>query len=48
MGGTAFTQAAATGQPTLRTPRMSPEDYARLKTKYAEELRQYFPRERHR
>ena len=43
MGGGAFAQAAAQGEPTLNTPRMSPEIYHRLKATYTERLRSYFP-----
>ncbi len=43
MGGGAFLQAYAQGEPTLHTPRMSPEDYQRLKAKYLEKLQVLFP-----
>lgn len=43
MGGGAFAQASAPGEPTLRTPRMSPEIYRHLKTTYLTKLQEYFP-----
>lgn len=43
MGGAAFAHAAANGQPTLRTPRMSPEVYEHLKLTYLRRLKDYFP-----
>ncbi|KAF2170988.1 hypothetical protein M409DRAFT_63986 [Zasmidium cellare ATCC 36951] len=43
MGGSAFAQAAAQGQPTLHTPRMSPAEYAHLKTTYLRRLQECFP-----
>ncbi|USW51746.1 hypothetical protein Slin15195_G050650 [Septoria linicola] len=43
MGGAAFAHAAADGQPTLRTPRMSPDTYAKLKGIYTQRLIDYFP-----
>lgn len=43
MGGSAFTQAAAPGEPTLRTPRMSKAEYAHLKSTYLTRLQAYFP-----
>ncbi|KAK5113430.1 hypothetical protein LTR85_010858 [Meristemomyces frigidus] len=43
MGGGAFSQASAQGEPTLNTPRMSPDVYFKLKELYSERLRSYFP-----
>lgn len=43
MGGAAFAQAAAPGEPTLHTPRMSSTEYAHLKSTYCSRLQQYFP-----
>ncbi|KAK5137776.1 hypothetical protein LTR08_007348 [Meristemomyces frigidus] len=43
MGGGAFAQASAPGEPTLSTPRMSPEMYSKLKAVYLERLRTFFP-----
>ena len=43
MGGNAFAQASAQGEPTLATPRLSPEQYAKLKAVYLEKLQDYFP-----
>ncbi|CAK1366032.1 hypothetical protein CB0940_09529 [Cercospora beticola] len=43
MGGAAFAHAVAQGQPTLRTPRMTPETYERLKTIYLQRLAEFFP-----
>jgi hypothetical protein len=42
MGGHVFHSAAANGQPTLRTPRMSPSKYNELKQIYIERLLSYF------
>ena len=42
MGGGAFAQAAAQGEPTLNTPRMSPQEYTSLKTIYLNKLQGYF------
>ncbi|KAF2212120.1 hypothetical protein CERZMDRAFT_59593 [Cercospora zeae-maydis SCOH1-5] len=44
MGGAAFAHAVAEGQPTLRTPRMTPQTYERLKNIYLERLAKFFPR----
>ena len=43
MGGAAFARAAAEGHPTLSTPRMTPEQYAKLKSIYIEKLQKLFP-----
>lgn len=43
MGGAAFAQASAAGEPTLSTPRMSPAVYQHLKSNYLAKLQQYFP-----
>ncbi|KAK3702468.1 hypothetical protein LTR37_014830 [Vermiconidia calcicola] len=43
MGGGAFMQASAQGEPTLNTPRMSPGKYGTLKQYYLTKLQQYFP-----
>ncbi|KAK4501650.1 hypothetical protein PRZ48_007459 [Zasmidium cellare] len=43
MGGSAFAQAAAPGQPTLHTPRMTPAEYANLKAIYLFRLQKQFP-----
>ncbi|KAK3707659.1 hypothetical protein LTR37_012007 [Vermiconidia calcicola] len=43
MGGGAFMQASAQGEPTLNTPRMSPGEYRTLKQHYLTKLQQYFP-----
>ena len=43
MGGGAFAHAAATGEPTLTTPRLTPEQYTQLKAIYLKKLRDYFP-----
>lgn len=43
MGGSAFTQASAKGEPTISTPRMSQEVYQELRMIYMERLRSYFP-----
>lgn len=43
MGGSAFAQASAPGAPTLNTPRMSPEEYERLKCFWTQRLQAYFP-----
>ncbi|KAM3417577.1 hypothetical protein BST61_g5813 [Cercospora zeina] len=43
MGGAAFAHAVAEGQPTLRTPRMTPQTYERLKNIYLERLAKFFP-----
>lgn len=42
MGGGAFAQAIADGQPILNIPRMSLGDYERLKTVFATKLSSYF------
>ena len=42
MGGGAFAQARAPGEPTLKTPRMSPEEYTKLKDLYLGKLQGYF------
>lgn len=43
MGGGAFAQASAQGEPTLTTPRLTPAQYARLKAIYIKKLQDYFP-----
>lgn len=43
MGGHAFAQASANGEPTLNTPRMSPADYERLKHIWLERISEFFP-----
>lgn len=43
MGGAAFAVAVAEGEPTLRTPRMSPETYRLLKEILVKKLQAYFP-----
>ncbi|KAK4544283.1 hypothetical protein LTR36_004493 [Oleoguttula mirabilis] len=47
MGGGAFSQASAEGQPTLSTPRMSPDVYFKLKETYTARLRSYLPPNTH-
>ena len=42
MGGHVFHSAAANGQPTLQTPRMSLEKYNELKQIYIQRLSSYF------
>lgn len=42
MGGGAFKQAVATGQPTLNTPRMTPSEYVLLKEIYTARIQAYF------
>ena len=42
MGGHAFNSAAASGQPTLQTPRMPLEKYNELKQIYIQRLSSYF------
>jgi hypothetical protein len=42
MGGNAFLNARADGQPTLKTPRLIPEEYGRLKDIYTRRLSAYF------
>lgn len=42
MGGAAFRQAVAAGHPTLNTPRMTPDEYGRLKETYLAKIRGYF------
>jgi hypothetical protein len=46
MGGIAFQQAVASGNPTLNTPRMSPEKYQTLKIIYLAKMRVLFPESR--
>jgi hypothetical protein len=43
MGGGAFAQASAQGEPTLATPRLQPDQYAKLKAIYLKKLQVYFP-----
>lgn len=43
MGGGAFKHASCPGEPTLTTPRLKPEQYAKLKDIYLKKLRDYFP-----
>lgn len=43
MGGGAFAQAYAKGEPTLKISRLQPEEYQNLKTIYLEKLQAYFP-----
>ena len=43
MGGGAFAHAAAQGEPTLTTPRLMLDQYAKLKVIYLKKLRDYFP-----
>ena len=43
MGGGTFAQAAAPGEPTLNTPRMSPSEYTTVKTIYLSKLQGYLP-----
>lgn len=43
MGGGAFQQATASGEPTLQTPRMTHEQFDKLKSLYLERLRTLFP-----
>ncbi|KAK3110580.1 hypothetical protein LTR53_014978 [Teratosphaeriaceae sp. CCFEE 6253] len=42
MGGAAFATAAAPGAPTLRTPRLSPADYTRLRSTLKTTLQAFF------
>ncbi|KAK5164635.1 uncharacterized protein LTR77_009841 [Saxophila tyrrhenica] len=43
MGGNAFAQAAAAGQPKLNTPRMTPKEYDELKSIYLAKLQNCMP-----
>ena len=43
MGGGAFAQAFAPGEPTLHTPRMSPDEYERVKKVYSEKMQTCLP-----
>lgn len=43
MGGGAFANAVASGQPTLNTPRMTPAEYTLIKETYLSRLQTYFP-----
>ena len=42
MGGGAFAHAVAPSEPTLNTPRMSPQEYANIKLIYLKRLQDYF------
>jgi hypothetical protein len=43
MGGLTFTSASADGQPTLSTPRMSPEIYAQIKSNCIKRIQEFLP-----
>lgn len=42
MGGLVFSNPGPTGEPALKTPRLSPKIYVQLRDKYVEELKRYF------
>ena len=42
MGGLVFSNPGPRGEPSLKTPRLSPEIYTQLRNKYVEELKKYY------